>query len=93
MFLLLMIPLQKFSVKAFGQITLSVVEFAFMPLQYVGGVVWVKKKKKLSEVYSKKLTQANLYYSSRHKRDNYWCGWQDRERRRMIAEEKGEGVR
>lgn len=64
------------------------VEFAFMLLY-----AWVVCVGKTIGGVWQKLTQANLYYSSRHKRDNYWCGSQNREKRRMIAEEKGEGVR
>lgn len=37
----------------------------------------------------KKLTPANLCYSSRHKRDNYWCGGR-RTERRTKSDSRGE---
>lgn len=46
-----MIRLQEILYKAFGQCTLSVVQFACYAVGHVGGVVWIK----LSEVYSKSL--------------------------------------
>lgn len=75
-----------------GHSTLSVFKLDFyVSAMHSGGDVWVEKEQ--TEVHSRKLTRANLYYSSRHKRDNYWCGSQDREKERAIAEEKAEGVR
>lgn len=41
------------------------------------------------EKKKKKLTPANLCYSSRHKRDNYWCGGR-RTERRTKSDSRGE---
>lgn len=47
----------------------------------------MKKKNK-----KKQLTPANLCYSSRHKRDNYWCGGR-RTERRTRSDSRGESRR